>query len=192
MDMPSSSSMGSGSSMSNSTMSSMSSMDMMKMYFHFTPGDVLLFDTIAPSSAGAVFGACLIFFLISIFYRWLRAFGRGVEYSFAARANRLALNRVDSEHSSDRASVTKGLTPAEAAPNTLQISNPKFIFSSEIARGVLAGLEETLHYLLMLVVMTFNVSYIISIILGVVVGEIAFGRLNRNYVLATGQGSCCG
>ncbi|KAA1468606.1 hypothetical protein DENSPDRAFT_833975 [Dentipellis sp. KUC8613] len=191
MDMPSSSSMGSGSSMSNSTMDSMPGMDMMKMYLHFTPGDILLFDTIVPSSAGAIFGACLIFFIVSIFYRWLRAFSRGVEYSFAARANRLSLSRVDSERSSDRASVTKGLPPAEAALNTLQISNPKFIFSSEITRGVLVGIEETLHYLLMLVAMTFNVSYVISIILGAVVGEMAFGRLNRNYVLASGQGSCC-
>lgn len=61
---------------------------------------------------------------------------------------------------------------------------------------MIVGFDTTLHYVLMLVAMyvvylyilsplvdsvpdrTFNAAYIISIILGVVIGQFAFGRLN--------------
>ncbi|KAJ7745910.1 hypothetical protein DFH07DRAFT_963110 [Mycena maculata] len=42
----------------------------------------------------------------------------------------------------------------------------RFILSHELSRGAMAGLQSTIHYLLMLVVMTFNASFIISVILG--------------------------
>lgn len=83
MNMPTSPSVSSNSSMSSMSMSM--SMPMMKMYFHFTPGDVLLFDTIVPSSGGAVFGACLVFFVISVFCRWFAAYCRGAEMRLSTR-----------------------------------------------------------------------------------------------------------
>ncbi|EKM57468.1 uncharacterized protein PHACADRAFT_251128 [Phanerochaete carnosa HHB-10118-sp] len=181
MNMTDSGSMGSNSTMSSNSTASDSSMSMamMSMYLHFTPGDTVLFDTIAPSSGEAIFGACLIFFLISVFYCWLRAFRRGVEMRCTARARRLVLRRVDSEMSDDRASISKGGEPGEMAVDYPAAPHNKFILSNELARGVLNGADTTLHYLLMLVAMTFNASYIISIIAGSVVGEVAFGRLNR-------------
>jgi copper transporter 1 len=62
------------------------SMMMMKTYLHFTPGDTLLFNSIIPSSAGAIFGTCLILFLISVGDRYLRAVCRGLERRFAQRS----------------------------------------------------------------------------------------------------------
>ena len=78
------------------------------------------------------------------------------------------------------------------APSTSE-NKHGFVVSQDLSRGVIAGAQTTIHYLLMLVAMcvqlsgdigyhlfssrTFNASYIISIILGVVAGETAFGRL---------------
>ncbi|GJE95645.1 Ctr copper transporter [Phanerochaete sordida] len=169
-------SMGSSTTASNSTMNM--SMDMMKMYFHFTPGDIVLFSTIVPSSPGAVLGTCLFFFFVSIFNCWLRAYRRGVEKQFVARARRLTLRRYDSEHSVDQPSLPKEVGAEESVP-VPHAPTDKFLLSNELARGALNGIGETLHYALMLVVMTYNASYIIAIIVGSVVGEVAFGRLNR-------------
>ncbi|KAJ7732122.1 Ctr copper transporter [Mycena metata] len=163
-------------SSSNSTSPDMSTSMMMKAYLHFTPGDALIFESIVPTSAGAVFGACLIFFLISVGDRYLRAACRGFEREFSQRTQRLARTYHFTEAADNSDSKASGdseaHSPAAPAP-------ARFILSHELSRGFLAGLQSTLHYLLMLVVMTFNASYIISVILGVVVGEVAFGRMNH-------------
>ncbi|KAF7289166.1 hypothetical protein MIND_01377700 [Mycena indigotica] len=143
---------------------SMGDMMMMKAYLHFGGGDALLFKTIAPSSAGAIFGACLILFLIAVGERWILAISRRFAKARVVRSQRLLQNYVFDGK------------PADGE----QSSSPTpFILSHELGRGFLAGLQVTLHYLLMLVVMTFNAAFIISVILGVVAGEIAFGRLYR-------------
>ncbi|KAJ7314609.1 Ctr copper transporter [Mycena albidolilacea] len=160
----------------------------MKTYLHFTPGDTVLFTGIAPSSGGAIFGTCFVFFLISIADRYLHAVLRGIERSFVLRSAQPCSARLTTAYhftpgpGPDNSGDPK-LPPSEAAsaaPASLVTrSRNRFILSHELTRGVLAGLQTTIHYLLMLVVMTFNAAFIISVILGVVVGEIMFGRLNR-------------
>ncbi|KAF8174798.1 Ctr copper transporter [Mycena galopus ATCC 62051] len=145
----------------------------MKSYLHFTPGDTVLFDTIAPSSVGAIFAACLIFFLISVGDRYLRAVSRGVEQQFSQRSaprtpEYICVINMTFTHPDK--------TPASEPPtHQAQAGSSRFILSHDLARGALAGLQTMIHYLLMLVVMTFNAAYIISVILGVVVGETIFG-----------------
>ncbi|ESK92155.1 copper transporter [Moniliophthora roreri MCA 2997] len=156
----------------NSTASS--AMHMMVPYLHFTRGaDVLLFKSIIPSSPGAIFGACLIFFLVAIFDRWLHAYRRGVEHHFKQRASQLQVDFSSTENLRDAAKNGLESEACCAPPKS------RFILSHELSRAFLQGAATTLHYLLMLVVMTFNASYIISIILGHVVGEFSFGRLHR-------------
>ncbi|KAJ6534489.1 Ctr copper transporter family-domain-containing protein [Mycena vulgaris] len=124
-----------------------------------------------PPTPGAIFAACLVFFVISIAERWLRAAARGVDARITQRTTLLATTYafVDGAHASTGSG--KESTPAPTR---------KFILSHELSRGVLAGLSTALHYLLMLVVMTFNAAFIVSIILGVIVGETAFGRLHHH------------
>ncbi|KAJ7440265.1 hypothetical protein FB451DRAFT_1415295 [Mycena latifolia] len=124
----------------NSSSTDSSSMDsmMMKAYLHFTPGDTLIFQGIAPASSGAIFGACLIFFLVSVSERWLRATARGAEARLAQRTKHLVSYAVfDEAHARSAAPSDK-----DSAPRT------------------------------------FNAAFIINVILGVVVGETAFGRWN--------------
>ncbi|KAJ6477654.1 Ctr copper transporter, partial [Mycena sanguinolenta] len=164
-------------SMNMTDTSNTTSMDasmMMKTYLHFTPGDTLLFNSIVPSSGGAIFGACVVIFLISVGDRYLRAVCRRLERKFVQRTNRLlTAYHIAPDHNGSVASDPKLPVSEVEAP----AATDRFILSQELSRGVLAGLQTTLHYLLMLVVMTFNASFIISVILGVVVGEVAFGRL---------------
>lgn len=148
-------------------------MHAMKMYLHFTAGDTVLFDSVAPSSAGAVFGTCLVFFVLALANCWLRAYRRGAEKRFAARARRL----VDRESAAGHGSLAKD---GGSVDTTFVRPREAFVLSNELARSALHGFGETLHYLLMLVVMTFNASYIISVILGGIVGEFLFGRLHRD------------
>lgn len=56
---------------------------------------------------------------------------------------------------------------------------PPFIPLHDIPRGILHAIQTVFSYTLMLVIMTFNAGYIISVILGLGVGEIMFGRMER-------------
>ncbi|KAJ7072974.1 Ctr copper transporter [Mycena amicta] len=144
----------------------------MKAYLHFTPGDALLFDTIAPSSPGGVFAACLALFLIAVGERSLLAFSRRFAKVRVSRSQRL----IQTYGFASASEVDVKLAGSDQS--TYPTRTP-FILTHELSRGVLAGLQTTVHYLLMLVVMTFNAAFIISVILGVAVGEVAFGRLYR-------------
>ncbi|KAK1922608.1 Ctr copper transporter [Papiliotrema laurentii] len=46
----------------------------------------------------------------------------------------------------------------------------------DVPRGLLQALQTLIHYLLMLVAMTFNIWWILSVVIGSGVGEIMFGR----------------
>ncbi|KAJ7282506.1 Ctr copper transporter [Mycena rebaudengoi] len=146
---------------------------MMKTYLHFTPGDTLIFASVVPTSPGAVFGS------VSRIGGCARMQG-GCSGGLTAHLTSAYYHVDPKAHSASSspspadADLTAAATTAPPAP-----APPRFVLSHELARGGVEGLQTTLHYLLMLVVMTFNAAYIISVILGVVVGEVAFGRLGR-------------
>ncbi|KAI8147806.1 hypothetical protein BJV82DRAFT_593433 [Fennellomyces sp. T-0311] len=54
---------------------------------------------------------------------------------------------------------------------------PPFIWKTETVRSTLKTLEYSLAALLMMVILTGNVAYFVSIIGGVFCGEMVFGRL---------------
>jgi hypothetical protein len=60
-------------------------MMMMKSWLHFTPEETIFFQSITPTSPGAIFATCLMFFLISVGDRYLRAMCRRVECRFFQR-----------------------------------------------------------------------------------------------------------
>ncbi|CAK5266510.1 unnamed protein product [Mycena citricolor] len=149
---------------------------MMKAYLHFTPGDLVLFKSIAPRSGGEIFAACLIFFLLAVGERYLRALHAEFRTRCVARTRRLMarMSAEDGKPLTADAADTHAIPPVpRRAPRT------PFILTQELARGALAGVQSTFHYALMLVAMTFNVAYIASIVIGTVVGEMAFGRLGH-------------
>lgn len=176
----------------DSSSSSNSSMDMMGMmvpWLHFTGGDNLFFKPWAPSSAGAIAGACIGLVVLSILERWLS----GVRSVMSANWNKraLAVLKKDDDHCADTSStsdekssdVTQEISSVKVKSNGKSPRPPRtlppFIASHDVPRGVLFALQALLGYVLMLAVMTFQAAYIISVIAGLGVGEVLFGRLGH-------------
>ncbi|KAI0670113.1 Ctr copper transporter [Trametes maxima] len=176
-------------SSTNSTM-----MVMMVPYLHFMGGDNLLFKAWQPSSPGAIAGACIGLFLFAMFERWVNAM-RGVAEGYWKR-RALALMTDDTTEASCH--TPSSLEPAtkkrssdieEMKVNQLPLhdtivgrsrsprSIPPFIPSHDIPRGVFYAFQAMLSYALMLAVMTFQAAFIITIILGLGIGEVLFGRV---------------
>lgn len=59
---------------------------------------------------------------------------------------------------------------------------PPFIPSHDFTRGILFAFQALLQYLLMLAVMTFQAAYFISIVGGLGIGEMLFGRMGSAHV----------
>ncbi|PPQ90423.1 hypothetical protein CVT25_014941 [Psilocybe cyanescens] len=168
--------------------------DMMVPYLHFTGGDFLFFEAWQPTSAGAIAGACIGLAMLAIIERWLSAtrnvfnahWRRRAFDQTAVRDQVVTGRTVSSErgHDSIENLDTHEKEASEAAAQPLAKSKVKprlrtitpFIAAYDIPRGLLYGLEMLLMYLLMLAVMTFQAAYMISIVLGLGIGEILFGR----------------
>lgn len=152
-------------------------------YLHFTPGDALFFKDWAPSSSGAVGGACVGLFVLAILQRCVSAMRGVMDQHWKHRSDALVAARFvrlgESAASNDKASEEGGCCSTKVAPtsaHTPRPTLPPFILSHELARGWMQILQSFFGYALMLAVMTFNVAYIFSILLGLGAGEVLFGR----------------
>ncbi|KAF9073746.1 Ctr copper transporter [Rhodocollybia butyracea] len=157
---------------------------MMKAYLHFTPGDALLFQSWAPSSSGAIAGACIGLVFVALFERWLFATRAGLESYWRHKA--LALTSHKASHP-DEAEKCCDDDVGSVAPISSQglakRTVPPFIAAHDVPRGMIHAVQALLGYILMLAIMTFQAAYIISIILGLGIGEVLFGRMNTRSVL---------
>jgi len=203
MSMPSMTSMApsvSATSSGMSGMTGMSAMDMMTPYLHFTGGDNLLFKTWTPSSHGAIAGACIGLVALAIFERWIAAM-RGI---LSAHWRRRAFAFTTPLRTSDSGTSTpaqdkKAQEIQEVNINSLSSEYPgpvfsfqrsprsiePFLLAHDVPRGALYAFQALLAYALMLSVMTFQAAFIISIVLGLGIGEVLFGRMGstQNHLL---------
>lgn len=169
-------------------------MDMMMVpYLHFTGGDNLYFKSLRPSSHGAIAGACIVLVLLAIFDRWLSAMRGVAQARWTQRARALTVRATPSSSqptigddwvaTKDGEEQAVGVTrlPTErsslVSPARASRSSPPFIASHDIPRGIAFACQALIGYTLMLAVMTFQAAYIISIVAGLGIGEVAFGRL---------------
>ncbi|KAJ3842972.1 Ctr copper transporter [Lentinula raphanica] len=151
---------------------------MMKNYLHFTAGDNLLFQTWHPDSSGAIAGACIGLVVIALLERWLFAIRSGLESYWHHRALGLASKDASAAKCGDDAASANSKSPASSGQN--QRTVPPFIAAHDVSRGAIYAVQALLGYILMLAVMTFQAAYVISIILGLGIGEVLFGRMNHH------------
>ncbi|KAI0049070.1 hypothetical protein FA95DRAFT_1489909 [Auriscalpium vulgare] len=145
------------------------SMGNMLAYLHFTTGDNLWFLGWVPKSAGAMVGTCLGLFMLALLERWLSAMRAVMEAHWNNRAQILLSNRHNTQ-------VLPDCHAPEQKARSRTSALPPFIPAHDIPRGIMQIAISALGFLFMLAVMTFQVSFILSIVVGLGVGETLFGR----------------
>lgn len=175
-------------------------MGMMVPYLHFAGGDNLLFEAWHPSSTGAIAGACIGLVLFAIFERWVNGM-RGVleahwrQLALATMTSSTPVTECSASGSPSTLSESSKLKEEEVGTSGVQETDvnplpsppgrrlqrpirtiPPFILSHDIPRGALFAFQALLYYVLMLAVMTFQAGYLISIVAGLTIGEVLFGR----------------
>ncbi|KAF9480447.1 hypothetical protein BDN70DRAFT_894135 [Pholiota conissans] len=187
------------SDMSGPSNTSGMSASMMVPYLHFTGGDYLFFEVWRPSSSGAIAGVCICLAVLAFFERWLAATRAMFEMYWRRRAlaatsarDDIVLTKVvaNASGTSDKHSLVRpetrygGGTSMSPSPGsrTLTMESRRrtvapFIAAHDVPRGILFALQMLIMYLLMLAVMTFQAAYLISIIVGLGLGEVVFGRV---------------
>lgn len=147
-------------------------MGTMRPYLHLAPGDMLWLAGWTPLSPGAMVAACAAFVLLGLLERWLAA-GKAVMHAHWAhraevvRANRGLPDEKAHTHSPLRAVLDGAVTLRTAPP---------FVLWNDLARGLVHAAHAALQYALMLAVMTFQVGFILALVVGLALGEMLFGR----------------
>lgn len=144
----------------------------------------LWFSGWTPTSPSSTAGACIGLFFLALFSRLLAAIHAAASdawsnaHVLAGEGARIAL--PDDLPSPSLASSTSNPSfekpqPSGKAKDDLAKA-PPFIPSIDVPRAILFAFQAFVSYMLMLAVMTYSVWFFISIIAGLAVGELAFGR----------------
>ncbi|CAL1697512.1 unnamed protein product [Somion occarium] len=156
-------------------------------YLHFTPGgDTLWFLGWVPTSAGAMVGTCIGLFLLGIVERWVAACRALMEIHWNKRAQIVRSDRLNARGlpvASEKAQPDldlkhslSSLTAKELKKAVTMRDVPPFILAHDLMRGILHVGQAGLQFAFMLAVMTFQVGFILSLVIGLGVGEMLFGR----------------
>ncbi|OAP56780.1 hypothetical protein AYL99_08892 [Fonsecaea erecta] len=176
-------------SMSSSSMSmSMSTMPMVFTTSHHTP---LYGNGWTPTTSGGYAGTCIFLVVLAIGLRLVLA-AKGVceqRWAAAARRRRFVLVKGRATEASridqDPDAKTGALITVNGVEENVKVVHatsifPPFRLSVDVPRAILTTIIAAMAYLLMLAVMTMNVGYFLSVLLGVFLGEIAVGRYARS------------
>jgi len=168
-------------------------------YLHFVGGDILLFQSLAPKSAGAIAGASIVLFCLGLFDRLFSAWRSIMEARWRKQALEILSQReieihppspsvsMDNKASDTNIKVFSNTVEEMKLPDSIPSTKPSrprpprtfapAIFAHDMSRGVMHAVQALLGYTLMLSVMTFQATYLICIIAGLGIGEMLFGRL---------------
>ncbi|KAG6917201.1 hypothetical protein DXG01_003405 [Tephrocybe rancida] len=139
----------------------------MLSYLHFTPGDVLWFAGWVPARGRTLFGACVGLFLLGIAERWTAALSAGVGAAQGRDVGRTRKSKAENCCETPKLRDIILMRGGTAAP---------FVLEHAWAQFVLHCAKATFNALFMLTAMTFQLSFILSLVIGVGVGEMMYGR----------------
>jgi len=147
----------------------------MIMYLHFAPGDNLWFIGWAPGTTGAMVGTCIALFMLSIAERWLAAMRGVMEAHWRTRALVVLADKLNT--SAALTSPEERIRPSSSSvPQPRPDMAPPFVVAYDVPRGIMQLVLASINFLLMLTVMTFQLSFILAIVIGLGMGEALFGR----------------
>ncbi|KAH9966359.1 CTR copper uptake transporter [Lactifluus volemus] len=153
-------------------------------YLHFTIGDNLWFLGWAPRSTGAMVGTCIGLFILAIAERWL-AMMRGVmEAHWNTRAQISLANNLNTSFVASSPGECKNSSSQAAQPrrDSARGSTPPFVLTYDVPRGIIQAVLASINILFMLTVMTFQIGFIIAVVIGLGVGEALFGRYSPIHI----------
>lgn len=180
--------------MDHSSTETSSGSSMMKMAFHTSTIDNLFSEAWTPKTIGQYAGACIFLIVLAIIYCALAAFKSIQDAKWHKDERARGIVVAGTRRNSVRSSVVDEGKPAAAVGNIETVGsgnsgegeekeNPwtaPWRLSIELPRAAISTVVSGVGYLLMLAVMTFNVGYFLSVLAGIFVGELAFGRLHKH------------
>jgi copper transporter 1 len=145
-------------------------MHMMKMFFHFTFGDVLLFEGWTLDNTSMTFVACLVFFALAVLYEGLKCY-REYLLKRNTRSPRLEISVISGESPNHAGGDVRSTLPSGSNRRS---SYMKMLSLAHITQSLLHIVQVALSYTLMLAFMTFNGYLCISVLLGAGTGYFLF------------------
>ncbi|CAE6468294.1 unnamed protein product [Rhizoctonia solani] len=158
-------------------------MMMMTPYFHWmADADALYFKSWVPRTPGALAGACIGLFFLAMFERFLGG-AKGLIEAWWRRQQ--ASNATRALVTPDNASIHSHSKSVESGRDYLMGSNATPLIApfepmQDMVRGMMQAVQSLIGFFLMLSVMTYNAAFLISVILGLGIGEVVFARLARS------------
>jgi copper transporter 1 len=134
----------------------------MRMYFHQSFEDYLLFKEWVPRNGGQYAASLFAVFMLGVFFEFICAARYLQESSWRKQYG-------------------------GRSPTSLRgIFNGPFIWSVQLGRAAFCAVEITIAYFLMLLAMTFNGGVFMAVILGFTMGKFLFGRVQPENPQAAG------
>jgi len=151
---------------------SVSSMSGMPMYFHWSTDVVVLFEAWHVNTPGWYMVTAATLFLLGLFYEWLITFRQGYEYKIQSKRFESKPIAADFISKNNRHNLLRHLPE----PQVEAVNKNAY----HLVAAALHVLQLSIAYVLMLVVMTYNLGLVIAVIGGAGVGYFLFARLRRN------------
>ncbi|KAI8648725.1 Copper transport protein [Fusarium keratoplasticum] len=153
-------------SSSAAIMDSMDSMSGMSNAFHFGVGDALWATPLTPTTGQGYAGAIILLILMALFLRCLTK----VRSMAEKRWNPKRSSRYDGDEGDDYLKMGQSREgEAEAG------SGHRWNITIQLTRALFQVTTVAIGYILMLAVMTFNAGYLLAILTGSFLGELALG-----------------
>ncbi|KAM9960279.1 hypothetical protein ACTFIW_009407 [Dictyostelium discoideum] len=159
---------------------------MMMKYFHGGIDETVLFKTWITYDLGSFIGTWFAIFAFSFFYEFFKTFRSIIEINW--RRNNNNSNNNNDNNNNNNIKQDEETNMKKISFSFLKGSYPSFSYK-DIIGGILYGIETGMSLILMLIVMLFNTALFFSILMGIVCGNICFGRFNQ--FKPKSSSSCC-
>jgi len=172
----------------------MSSMSMSSMVFHFREKETILFAFWKTGSVQGLLVSCLITFLLCLLYEALRALRYFLARSMMFKAPATPADRKVVLKAARGAVATNGDTDSLGSTMVtmpvLRLGSMSRNFTKyRLSQALLYGCQVLIAYMLMLIVMTFNVWLLIAVVLGEMTGYFFFTGTPE---ICDATEDCCG